>query len=415
MNMDDRERTLVILLSMHRCGSSLTTQVLQRLGMSLGPFELIGAESTNPYGHFEALPFHSLNRRVQSLAFGFPDDLPDSPEVLEQFVGTKGRWNPDTYIPDEFLVEGRSLIQTLLESGRVSGFKDPRTVLTWPFWEKVLASFPDVRVIPLGLIRSPHEIAMSLVARRGGWLGYWTSLDVIAVHFWRQQQILLSRQERIPSLCFGTPAYLETLEFAVKASGLTWDAAAVLEQFDSSAVHQLPAAVAHEAQELFEAICGDVVAACDADTSRARLEKDARFLEGLRLDQWKKFKLRDSTERLDSARLSARVADLERELSESRNQQAAAAVAQSDAQSRLSDVQSQLSNVQSRLSDVQSRFIEAQHHELQSLREMSQLYDRLARFEGHPVLGVALRGRRRLKRLIHSIGEATTIERNGFH
>ena len=230
MSMEDRERTLVVLLSMHRCGSSLTTQVLQRLGMSLGPFELIGANPTNPHGHFEALPFYALNRRVQSLAFGFPDDLPDSPEVLERFIGTKGHWDPDTYIPDEFLAEGRSLIRTLIDSGEVSGFKDPRTVLTWPFWEQVLASFPDVRVIPLGLIRSPHEIAMSLVARRGGWLGYWTSLDVIAVHFRRQKQILESREDRIPSLCFGSPAYLQTLELAVKNAGLTWNATAVLER-----------------------------------------------------------------------------------------------------------------------------------------------------------------------------------------
>ncbi len=305
MSMEDCARTLVVLLSMHRCGSSLTTQVLQRLGMSLGPFELVGAEPTNPYGHFEALPFHGLNRRVQSMAFGFPDDLPDSPEVLERFILAKGHWDPDIYIPDEFLAEGRSLIRTLIDSGEVSGFKDPRTVLTWPFWEQVLASFPDVRVIPLGLIRSPHEIAMSLVARRGGWLGYWSSLDVIAVHFHRQRQILESREDRIPSLCFGNAAYLQTLELAVKKAGLPWNAAAVLEQFDSSAVHQQAAAVPHEAQELFEAVCGDIAAACDAVTNRARLEKDARFLEGLRLDQWKRIKLKDSAERWTAPALRA--------------------------------------------------------------------------------------------------------------
>ena len=383
--------------------------------MSLGPFELIGAEPTNPYGHFEAVPFHGLNRRVQSLAFGFPDDLPDSPEVLERFIGTKGHWDPDIYIPDEFLAEGRSLIRTLIDSGEVSGFKDPRTVLTWPFWEQVLASFPDVRVIPLGLIRSPHEIAMSLVARRGGWLGYWSSLDVIAVHFRRQRQILEIRGDRIPSLCFGSPAYLQTLEWAVKKAGLPWNAAAVLEQFDSSAVHQQPAAVAHEAQELFEAICGDVVAACDADTSRARLEKDARFLERLRLDQWKRNQLKDSAERIDGARLTARVADLETELSEARSQLVEAARAHSELQSRLSDLQSRFSDLQSRFSDLQSQLIDAQQHELQTLREMSQLRDRLARFEGHPILGVALRGRQRFKRLIHSIGAANPLERNGFH
>jgi hypothetical protein len=394
MIMDDREHTLVILLSMHRCGSSLTTQVLQRLGMSLGPFELIGAEPTNPYGHFEAVPFHGLNRRVQSLAYGFPDDLPSSPEVLERFIGTKGYWDPEIHIPDEFLAEGRSLIRTLVDSGEVSGFKDPRTVLTWPFWERVLTSFPDVRVIPLGLIRSPHEIAMSLVRRRSGWVGYWTSLDVIAVHFRRQQQILESREDRIPSLCFGSPVYLRTLEFAVKKVGLIWDAAAVLEQFDSSAVHQLPAAVAHEAQQLFEAICDQVATACDADINQARLEKDARFLEALRLDQWTKNNQKSAAANEARERLASRVANLESELCEAR---------------------SQLDQAERARGELRSRLIDAQDRELQACRELNQLRDRLARFEGHPVLGVALRGRRRLKRLFRSIGEASSAQGNGFH
>jgi hypothetical protein len=392
--MDDRERTLIVLLTMHRCGSSFTTQVLAHLGMSLGPFPLDGARPSNPYGQFEALPFQDLNRRVQNLAFGFTEDLPETQEVLERFLMTRGFWDPDLCIPGEFLREGRSLIRTLIDSGNVSGFKDPRTVLTWPFWERVLESFPDVRVVPLGLIRSPHEIAMSLVTRSSGWLPYWTSLDVIAVHFHRQHQILESRQDQIPSLCFGSPAYLKTLEVAVKQTGLSWDAAAVLELFDSSAVHQRPAAVAHEAQELFEAICGDVATTRDDDTSRARLEKDARFLERLRLDQWKTNKLKEAQSREEAQRLSTRVGHLE---------------------SELRDVNTKLDETERAREEHQTRLIDAQASELQTWREVCHLRDRLARFEGHPVLGVALRGRRRLKRLIHSIGEAAKVERNGSH
>ncbi len=392
--MEDRERTLIVLLTMHRCGSSFTTQVLAHLGMSLGPFPLDGARPSNPYGQFEALPFQDLNRRVQNLAFGFTEDLPETEEVLERFIGTKGRWNHDICIPEEYLAEGRSLVRTLIDSGEVSGFKDPRTVLTWPFWQRVLESFPDLRVIPLGLIRSPHEIAMSLVTRSSGWLPYWTSLDVIAVHFGRQQQILESRQDQIPALCFGSPDYLKTLELAVKQTGLSWDAAAVLERFDSSAVHQRPAAVAHEAQVLFEAICGDMVTTRDGDTSRAHLEKDARFLERLRLDHWKTNKLGEAESREEAQRLSNRVGKLE---------------------SELRDVNNKLDETERARGVLQSRLIDAQDRELQAWREMSQLRDRLARFEGHPVLGVALRGRRRLKRLIHSIGEATIVERNGSH
>ena len=123
--MDDRERTLVVLLSMHRCGSSLTASILQRLGMSLGPFELIGADAGNPYGHFEAIPFHRLNRQIQGLAYGFMDDLPGSPQIAARFSETRGEWDDAIHIPQELLDEGRGMIRELLDSGQVSGFRIP--------------------------------------------------------------------------------------------------------------------------------------------------------------------------------------------------------------------------------------------------------------------------------------------------
>ena len=155
--MEDRERTLVVLLSMHRCGSSVTTSILQRLGMSLGPFALIDADASNPYGHFEAKPFHRLNRQIQGLVYGFMDDLPGSPQITARFCETRGEWDQAIHIPEELFDEGRSLIRTLIDSGQVSGFKDPRTVLTWPFWKQVLADFPDLRVIPLGLLLAARD------------------------------------------------------------------------------------------------------------------------------------------------------------------------------------------------------------------------------------------------------------------
>ena len=316
--------------------------------MSLGPFELLGAEPTNPYGHFEAVPFHKLNRQIQSLAHGFADDLPDSPEVLAHFCETRGQWDVDTHIPDEFLAEGRALVRTLVDSGEVSGFKDPRTVLTWPFWQRVFAGFEDVRVIPVGLIRSPHEIAMSLVTRRGGWRGYWTSLDVIAVHFHRQKQILDAAPDGIPCLCFGSPSYLKTLEIAVRQAGLCWDAPAVLELFDHSAVHQRPAAIAHQAQELFESMCGEGASPCEPETSRARQEKDARFLEGLRLDQWKINETKVSQARDEARTLSVHAG----ELLSTRNARCS--------RDRLAEVQGQLAEAERHRQSLQSQLIDAE-------------------------------------------------------
>jgi hypothetical protein len=394
--MEDCERTLVVLLSMHRCGSSLTASILQRLGMSLGPFELIDADAANPYGHFEALPFHRLNRQIQGLAYGFSDDLPGSPQVLARFCETRGEWDPEIHIPQELVGEGRSAVRALLDSGQVSGFKDPRTVLTWPFWEQVLAGFPGVRVIRLGLLRSPHEIAMSLVSRRSGWRGYWESLDVIAVHLRRQKLILEGAVTPVPSLCFGGLDYLKSLEIAVGHCGLAWNAGTVLDVFDRSAVHQQPAAILHESQDLFDSMCGENAAYRDFEGNRQRQEKDARFLENLRLDQWRSHEEREAQSREELQRLSARAASIDGELRDTQSRLA-------EMQGRLAESQRISLSLQSQLIESESKLIHAQEREITAWQRNDALRDRLERFESHPVLSAALRGRRQLRRLIHSV------------
>ena len=87
-----QEKTLVVILCMHRCGSSLTARLLQRLGMSLGPFDLGEANESNKYGHFEAQPFVLLNREFQLRQFGFEGDLPDDAETLRRYCQCDGRW-----------------------------------------------------------------------------------------------------------------------------------------------------------------------------------------------------------------------------------------------------------------------------------------------------------------------------------
>jgi len=419
--MDDRERTMVALLSMHRSGSSLTAHVLQRLGMSLGPFELIGAEPTNPYGHFEAEPFHRLNRRLQNLAYGFADDLPETPDLMTQFCETRGYWHRDTHIPDELFAEGHSLARTLIDSGKVSGFKDPRTILTWPFWARVFAEFPDVRTIPLGLLRSPHEIAMSLVSRRSGWRGYWSSLDVIAIHFEKEKQILDAVDDRLPYLCFGSPAYLKTLEFVVRKLGLTWHAAEVLELYDCSAVHQRPAAVAHRAQELFESMCGADISNCTELDNRMRQERDARFLENLRLEQWKVCERKELEARNEARRLHAHASALERVLSETQSRLAQAEHLLHQTQTQVIEcesklIQSQENEIQSQNREIQSqnREIQSHHREIEAWHRIEELRNRLERFESHPLLGPALRSRRRLRRLLQSGAAGPSPGENGL-
>ena len=63
--------------------------------------------------------------------------------------------------PEADLDFGRKFVR-LAESGNVSGFKDLRVVLLWPYWSRVLSEFSELRVVRLTVLRSPHEVAMSI-------------------------------------------------------------------------------------------------------------------------------------------------------------------------------------------------------------------------------------------------------------
>jgi hypothetical protein len=352
--------------------------------MSLGPFELMGAAPSNPHGHFESVPFWRLNQEVQRLAFGFGDDLPDSADTLARFLELRGNWSDSVTIPDSLITEGRSLVRALLYSGRIAGFKDPRTVLNWPFWERVLAGFPGIRVVTAGLIRSPHEIAMSLVTRQNGLVGYWSALDVVAIHLLRMKQVLEARSNRPGSVCFGHPSYLTALQDLVRQCGLTWDDDVVNEVFDQSCVHHVPATIVHESQEIFESLLDQPLAA-DSLTNQALLARDSRALEDLRFREWQTN--RERIVALEAA--ETRTREIERLLQ--------------TAQVRLADSQRMFEQTSEAVNAMQAKLIASQEREIRAWEHNEHLRDRLERYESHPIIGVALRSRRRLRGLVESV------------
>ncbi|HEX3447739.1 MAG TPA: hypothetical protein VHS97_05770 [Isosphaeraceae bacterium] len=317
--MEDTQRTLVILLTMHRSGSSVATSILNRLGMSLGSFKLLGATPSNPHGHFEAIPILELNMDVQKLVYGFAQDLPESEEALDGFVASQAATDwPE--IPAHFLAKGRSIIENLLDSGKVSGFKDPRTVLLWPFWERVLTDFPTVRVAPVALLRSPHEIAMSLCSRSlvsGGVYAYWDCLDMTAIHFRRLKKILDDWREPTPFVRFGSSSFLDDLAETARHCGLVWDAEKATEMLDAACIHYLAARVPHEAQHVYDSLCGQC-ALIDHQANQDRLNADSRVCERM---AWRRVRRAESTAKSTLDLLAASQAQLTQSQVEMRHAQ----------------------------------------------------------------------------------------------
>lgn len=386
--MEPDRRTFVLLLCMHRSGSSLTANILQELGMSLGEDPLVGPAPSNIYGHFESEPLQRLNRRLQELAFGFLDDSPTSEPVLSRFLEQRGAWPQDLEIPDSLLREGSDLLARLIDSGRISGFKDPRTVLTWPFWRRVLASFPSLRVVVVPLLRSPHEIAMSLCTRTRGAEPYWACLDVTAVHFLRIREILATRPLASNVVRFGTEHFREDLAAAARFCGLEWNEQVASKVFDRECVHQEPAVVLHEAQTLHDEIAGCLSSVPLGGPLAWVQARDARKCE------------RMTHERLQEAIDAWRWHEA----------QQAAARAQADlARGELSRTRGDLARSQDELRETQAahaRTLEelarAQERGAEVWEECLRLRSQRDRYEAHPVLGQILRARRRVKHLLAS-------------
>ena len=155
---DMRSSPLVLVLGMHRSGTSLLGGVLQRLGLAL-PGEVIAADQHNPEGYFEW------------------DQIV---EIQERLLINLERWWPSAQgcldLPPEWKTlaatrVAREQIRELLlsESGQHQGpwgLKDPRTSRLLPLWLDLAAELD----LPLRLIlacRDPAEVATSLVHRDG--------------------------------------------------------------------------------------------------------------------------------------------------------------------------------------------------------------------------------------------------------
>jgi hypothetical protein len=154
---------VVCVIGMHRSGTSSLAGSLQEAGLHLG--DVITEAPHNAKGNRE-------NRRIMDLQ-----------EAL--LVHNGGRWD----VPPERLEwtdEHRAARDAIIGSyaGRDPwGFKDPRTLLTLPFWQEVLSDITFVATF-----RHPLRVAESLLRRNGGererWIELWAAYNerLLALH-----------------------------------------------------------------------------------------------------------------------------------------------------------------------------------------------------------------------------------------
>lgn len=128
---------------MHRSGTSCLAGSLQQRGLHLG--EVYESRPHNRKGNRENQRIMDTNNAVLACSQGSWDDPP-----------AQLRWDR------ECALAGQSIVDELASgsNGRPWGFKDPRTLLTLPFW---LERMPRPKLV--GTYRHPASVARSLTAR----------------------------------------------------------------------------------------------------------------------------------------------------------------------------------------------------------------------------------------------------------
>ncbi|OOE73698.1 glycosyltransferase [Salinivibrio sp. ML290] len=142
---------VVVVLGMHRSGTSALTKALEVLGVSLSE-NLMPEGEFNPKGHWEDLDIVAINDKLLAY-YGCVWFSPYQPEL-----------DLDDPFVDALIDEAVALLLTRIETLGYYGFKDPRTSRLLAFWQAV---FARAAVSPkyVYALRNPLDIVKSLQKR----------------------------------------------------------------------------------------------------------------------------------------------------------------------------------------------------------------------------------------------------------
>lgn len=143
-------REAILVLGMHRSGTSALTRILEILGAQT-PKNQIGAGVQNPKGFFEATSVARFNDRLlarQGLSW-------------DCLTSHSGAGLP---VPQEIFDEALGILEAEFGDAPLIALKDPRICRLAPFWTQVLQQ-RGARPLVLITLRNPLEVAQSLQRR----------------------------------------------------------------------------------------------------------------------------------------------------------------------------------------------------------------------------------------------------------
>jgi tetratricopeptide (TPR) repeat protein len=198
-----QRQKLVLVLGMHRSGTSCLTGLLEDIGFSAGK-----VDRWDPFNHKGNREDERVNRlnnallQTANFAWNAPPPL---------------TWDVEQAVSPDFMQQRDVLLTSpdpLDPSPRI--LKDPRILLTLPFWCETSA---DLRFI--GIFRHPWAVACSVAARDTG-----QSLeDGLALWLAYNERLLQAhRRQPFPLLCFDLPPedFVQQLRHALQTHFADW-------------------------------------------------------------------------------------------------------------------------------------------------------------------------------------------------
>jgi len=142
------KQTCILILGMHRSGTSALTGTLSMLDVDLGK-DLMQANEGNEKGYFENTNFYNINEDLLSQIDSSWEDVFFDETKLANIQDTN---------------KLNSLLKKEFKDSRIFSIKDPRLAYLFPVYERVLKEL-DINIKIIIPYRNPIEVASSLTTR----------------------------------------------------------------------------------------------------------------------------------------------------------------------------------------------------------------------------------------------------------
>lgn len=170
---DGSGQTPVCVLGFGRSGTSMAMRLLNLLGVQVGPEEdlLPPADADNPRGYWEPQWVIELNDEI----------LARLGTVWQQPFPAEPGWERRPEL-DDLRERARGLLKEKFGSASLWGWKDPRVMLTLPFWQELV---PNARYVIC--LRNPADVISSFQRRPEpglsieAWGDLWTEFNARAL------------------------------------------------------------------------------------------------------------------------------------------------------------------------------------------------------------------------------------------